>query len=292
MNPLARRPKPKGGTKASDEAGAELVPHLPLLEKTVRSLARRKGLREDEAEDFQSWLWVKLIERPSVLEGFKGRSKWSTYLLSAVGNLYKDYRNAQWGKWRPSAAARRSGPTAVRLEQFLYRDGMPLDHAIRSLRENFGAGESTRELELLAARLPQRTPRSFEGEETLDRIPAPERTEARLEQAETTMAARRVEDCLKEALAALPPEDRLIVKMRWLDDHSVSTIARRLGLEQKPLYRRSENLLKQLRGHLERQGLTRKQVLEVFSSQRAELSLESDLRQSTPVGPSQGREEA
>ena len=38
-------------------------------------------------------------------------------------------RIAEWGKWRPSAVAKRLGPTAVLLDRLLTRDGRPFDDA-------------------------------------------------------------------------------------------------------------------------------------------------------------------
>ncbi len=262
---------------AMNEGGDRLLGHLPLIERVVSSLARRKGLSRDEEDDFRSWLRVRLLEDgDAVLAKFGGRCRLSTYLTTVVHNLFRDYRIAKWGKWRPSAAARRLGTVAMRLETLLWRDGIGFDEAVEMLRRNHGVRASPAELADLAARLPPREPRRFEGDETLERLPAPADPERRVRDRELAATARRIEDGLGQGLAALPAEDRLILKMWVQDDLTVAAIARLLGLDQKPLYRRLEALLAGLRRHLEADGLTRREVGEVVDSRRAELAVDFD----------------
>lgn len=65
---------------------------------------------------------------------------------------------------------------------------------------------------------------------------------------------RRTLDLLEEAVAALSPEDQLIVKMQ-ADGASISAIARTLHLEQKPLYRRLQRIYASLRSTLKSKGV-------------------------------------
>ena len=41
----------------------------------------------------------------------------------------QDWRNARWGKWRPSAEARRQGALATHLERLMRRDGLTFEEA-------------------------------------------------------------------------------------------------------------------------------------------------------------------
>jgi DNA-directed RNA polymerase specialized sigma24 family protein len=148
-------------------------------------------------------------------------------------NLFYDYQNHLWGKWRPSAAARR------------------LREASEVLRTNHHVGMSPQELTDLAANLPPRNlSRRMEGEEALLEARPLESTES----AESAEKRRWVRDLLLDAFATLSSEDRLIVKMRQ-DGFSVAKIARTLNLEQKPLYRRLEKIYKSLRSTLESKGV-------------------------------------
>lgn len=61
---------------------------------------------------------------------------------------------------------------------------------------------------------------------------------------------------LEDALAALEPADRLLLRMRFEDDFSVPQIARALGKASPfPLYRRIESLLSTLRSSLNGSGV-------------------------------------
>jgi hypothetical protein len=177
-------------------------------------------------------------------------------------NLF-GYQNHLWGKWRPSAEARRLGPEAVQLDRLLSRDGYSLREASEILRTNHHVGMSPQELTDLAAKLPPRNlHRRIEGEEELQSQLSPEMTPAELAVArESAEKRRRVQGLLLEALATLSPEDRLIAKMRV--QFSVSEIARTLNLEQKPLYRRLEKIFASLRSTLERKGVSAEDIADI-----------------------------
>jgi DNA-directed RNA polymerase specialized sigma24 family protein len=150
---------------------------LPLLERVVASTCRRHALGADEGEDFASWVKVRLNESDyAVLRKFRGSSSLRTYLIVVVTNLFKDYRIAQWGKWRPSAAAKRAGDLGVQLEGLFYRDGRTFTEAVALLHGSFGLEDSRAEIESLATRLRPRTLRRFESDQQLDTVPSQDPT--------------------------------------------------------------------------------------------------------------------
>jgi DNA-directed RNA polymerase specialized sigma24 family protein len=111
----------------------------------------------------------------------------------------------------------------------------------------------------------------MEGEEQLQDLSAPgERPEERVFEHELRETRERVAVALKKALDNLSPEDRLIVKMWIVDGLKIVDIARILCMEQKPLYRRLEKILKQLRRDLEREGVRWEQVADLLN--RSDLS--------------------
>jgi RNA polymerase sigma factor for flagellar operon FliA len=71
---------------------------------------------------------------------------------------------------------------------------------------------------------------------------------------------------LAGALAALAPQDGLILKLRFDDGFTVGQIARVLRLEEKPLYRRLERILGGLRERLESEGVAAAEVAELLGS--------------------------
>jgi RNA polymerase sigma factor for flagellar operon FliA len=70
---------------------------------------------------------------------------------------------------------------------------------------------------------------------------------------------------LARVVAALPAQDHLILKMRFQDGFGINEIARALHLEERPLYRRIEQLLKGLRRELEAAGVRADEVEEIVN---------------------------
>ena len=238
---------------------------LPRVEGVANYVCRRHHCGMDETEEFTALVKAKLVEdNYAVFRKFQGKCRLETYLTTVITRLFLDWRNHLWGKWRPSAEARRLGPVARKLEE-LARDGYTFEESCELLRMNHGAVLSRAELEALAARLPVRLPRKMEGEERLEALPAGEPgPDERILERERQDARGRVWEALGRAWAKLPDEDRLILKMHFLHGMQVVEIARTLSLEQKPLYRRVERLKMKLRKDLEREGIGRELVAEVL----------------------------
>ena len=240
-----------------------------LIEDAIAAVCRRRRLAADEADDFASDARLHFIKDDyAVLRSFEGRSSIRTFLIAVIAHLFLDWRNARWGKWRPSAEAKRLGPLAVKLETLIVRDRVPFDEAHETLRTNLGVAATRAELEAMAARFPQRSKRSFLSDEMLESRPAdhgdPSEGVAR-KAAEATAARARA--ALAESIMELETQDRLILEMRFTDGHRVQEIARLLGLEPKPLYRRLERLLADLRKGLEKRGVAGTDALEAIEQQ-------------------------
>jgi RNA polymerase sigma factor for flagellar operon FliA len=230
--------------------------NLELIEKVLRTVCRRNAFPTDESEEFGAWAKLRLIDDDyAVLRKFQGRSSLPTYLTVVIANLFRDYRIHRWGKWRPSAEAKRLGTVAVQLESLVSRDGRSVGEAIATLRTSFGVERPARELEAMAARLPQRTKRRLEGDEALEWARAAEGGDDRLVERELRATEREAEAALAGALAALDAAERLLLKLRFADGLAVVDIARMLGEPARPLYSRIERALAALRHALESGGL-------------------------------------
>lgn len=146
------------------------------------------------------------------------------------------------------------------------RDKLTFEEAVETLRTNHGVTEDRAALESLYARFPVRTGRSFTSDEVLDTIGAPNsEADVPLTQAEASAGAAAAARALTRALGALPAQDRIIIRMRFDDGFSVAEIAKALKLEQKPLYRRVEKLLFDLRRALEGSGVSAEQIRDVIA---------------------------
>jgi RNA polymerase sigma factor for flagellar operon FliA len=267
---------PPGGDSREEvperqKAEALFLANLEWIERSAASLCRRYGLGGDEAKDVCSWVKLKIIEDDyAPLRKFRGDSSIRTYLVVVVASLFRDYRAGHWGRWRPSAAALRAGPLAVRLETLVYRDGCTLDQAARTLRESpqpelQQAKQMTDgELARMLAELPVRGPlRPYEaGEAPLDAIAAVSTAEERVAEQESDQTRRTVFGALERVMGRLPEEDRAILQLVYWQGLTIAQVARVRSLPQKPLYRRIERILGQLRRDLPAEGVQPEQLRE------------------------------
>ena len=253
-------------TELEVSRGRELLEsHFDLVCQKLDHLSRRSGLPEHEADDLRSWALFKLVEDDyRILARWQGRSSFSTYLDVVLINLMRDYRIHVWGKWRPSAAARRSGQEGVLLEQLLVRDGLPFDEAIERLRAEHGVSLSRAELEDIAARLPRRSRQRRAEEEEMLRLPIDGQVERRVEDRERARIAAQTRERLLPFLRSLPAEERLLLKLHYWDNLGMAAIAPRLGRSQRELYSVRDRCLRKIRRHLETTDLRLDEVREVI----------------------------
>ena len=243
---------------------ALLEVHYELIHRRLRRLGRQFGLPAHEAEELGSWALLKLVEDDyRILSSWSGRSSFGTFLTVVLANLARDYRIHLWGKWRPSAEARRGGPAAVALERLWLRDGLSLEDAISRTRTEVEEPPSHAELERIAARLPRRTGRRRVDEEELEGIPVDGRVEAGLEGQERAGLADRVREVLRALLQELPDADRLLLCLHFRDGLTLAAIAPLFGTPQRALYGRRDRCLRRLRAGLERVGLGGLPALEI-----------------------------
>jgi RNA polymerase sigma factor (sigma-70 family) len=246
---------------------ALFLENLPLIDRIAPLLARRNGIAGEEGADFVSWVKLRIVENEyAVLRKFRGESAVGTYLTVVIAMLARDYRVQLWGRWRPSAAARRAGPVAVRLESLVRRQGYALSQAGELLRASGGTDLSDRELGALLSQIPVRPMlRPIDvGPEPLSSAESATRSDVLVAEDEADRVRRRTWRLLSEAIAQHTPEDRLVLRMRFWDELSVADIARALSLDQKPLYKRIDRLLADLRRRLTRAGVTREQYRDLL----------------------------
>ncbi|MEM8962491.1 MAG: sigma-70 family RNA polymerase sigma factor [Acidobacteriota bacterium] len=227
----------------------------------ARWVGHRQGIPHTDLDDFVSDVMVKLIDDDfAVLRAFRGRGDVLTYVTAVIIHLAQDQRNRLWGKWRPSAEAKRGGPVAIELECLLYRDGHGFQEACAMVRERFPATEQ-KELDALASRLPPRTPRRFETDTGLTDLTTTDRADDKLEGEERDARKRHVLESLDDALKALAPEWQLALRMFYQRGWKAARIARALDLETKQVYRLFEHAKRRLRKNLEARGLTGESAL-------------------------------
>ena len=246
--------------------------NLDAIDRAVAYVCHRNHLSPQDAEEFNSEVKTKLIEANyAVLRKFEGRSSFSTYMTTVIQRLYFQWRVQMWGKWRPSAEAKRLGEKAITLERLLTRDGFSYSEALETLTTGIRA-YTREEVEAIYLRLPERQPRpvlvsSFapESAPTVD----PEKD---LFTAERRKTARAAAVAVDEAIAGMDPESRVILQMRFWNNRKVPEIASALRIEAKRLYKKIDRLLETLRAALENAGIDRETIADLLDRPDHELS--------------------
>lgn len=265
-----------------------LTENLAVIERAIGFAARRYRLTPEDAEEFEGVVKLKLVENDyAILHAYEQRSSFATFISVVVQRMALDYRIHTWGRWHPSAEAKRLGTLALELEQLLNRDGRTFDDAVVLLCSKHD-GVTRESLAALAAKLPPRPPRHREVE--LDEA-APVALTARAGADEPLLTddRRRQSAHLSELMAGLmsrlPQDDRLILQLRFEGGMTVAQIARSLGLDQKMTYRRIDRSMRDIRRELERSGIASSDVADLIGRDEAFLHFELGNQESRPSIP-------
>jgi RNA polymerase sigma factor (sigma-70 family) len=272
-----------------DDPRQLLLDEWKTLERTIAFTCRRFGLSRADADDFASVVKIKLIEKDfAIIRRFRGESKLSTYLKVVVQRAYADYCLAEIGKWHPSAEATKAGPVALRLEFLLYRRGLNMDEAFRQLTAEYSDLTRT-ECEALAGRLPTRQQRRppVSLDEVSQPLHATEDADLLVIAHERQQVSNRASAVIREYLLRLNEQDRLMLQLHFESGMALSQIAKYLDVEQKPLYRRRERLLQELRLSLETDGITAGEVLDLVGHLPID-GVDFGLRQNDSPAPEHG----
>ena len=277
------------GTSEVDRTEGLVALAIPVIDQIVKFLRARHGLSIEEAEDFGSQLKIKLLDNDrSVLRAYRGDSSLRTYLGAVAARLFLDHRISQWGKWRPSAQARRLGPLAVELEELVGRQGRTRVEAIDRVAMKHAKETTRADVERLAEEL-RLDPPVRKGDAPLSSMtsgPSTDAGESALSRLSREELGGKLGSVLQSALADLSLEDRAIVKMHFQEGLTLAAVARALGLEQKLLYRRVQVLLESLRGRVEAAGIHRPDVADLLGRSDVDLSLRFETLDSPETGES------
>jgi RNA polymerase sigma factor (sigma-70 family) len=278
-------------------AESTYLQEIDTIKRIAAFVARRAHVNADESEEFVQVACVRLWENDySIIGKFEGRSSFTTYLTTVILRLFHQWRVEQWGKWRPSAEAKRLGDKAIVLERLLTRDGYTFAEAVKILTTRSGAEYSVEELEMLYVRLPVRTPRPmFVSEEVSpDALAVDGDAEERVAMSDREQSARQATEVMERVLLTLEADDRVILQMRFWDSRKVPDIARMLHLDQKKVYKRLDKLFAILRRALEGAGISKSEVESLLGrgDQDIRLGILSDRENASfrPSNPTDGKE--
>lgn len=230
-----------------------IVQQWPHVERLIQDLARRHYLASPELGEFRNTV-ERALERNDyeLLRAFDGRSTWETYLTTVVTRQFFLFQTALWGQWRPSKAALRLGAAAMLLEELVVRDRFSVTDAIDWMRTTHRVDVSRPRLLHLADQLG--IPGASTAAQRLGPPPSPPSPRA------------EINDALRDALALVSPDDRLILELRFRDRQPLTRIAAILKTDARPLQRRIETALAVLRQSLITQGIAAGEVEALLES--------------------------
>ncbi|HEV8436053.1 MAG TPA: hypothetical protein VGR95_21775 [Thermoanaerobaculia bacterium] len=207
----------------------------------------------------------------AILGGYEGRAPLGAFLAVVVQRLLAREWVRLRGRWHPSAEAQRNGDAAMLIEKLTVRDGRSVDEAVEIACNVDPSLDRARAREI-AARLPARAarPRLVPLPEDEEQFVAPEAADARAHEADARRVSERAAQVVRTTLAALALQDRMLIRFCFGAQMSIADAARMLGVPQRPLYRRIEALMRQLRDALELAGIGSAAVEDVISAGAAE----------------------
>jgi RNA polymerase sigma factor (sigma-70 family) len=256
---------------------AFFLQELETIERAIRVACRRAGLKDPDAEDFGSYVSLRLIENDyAIVQKFEGRCSFGAYVHVVVQRFMLDYRIAAWGRWHASAEAKRFGDVGVAIESMTVRDGWAIDEALPALLRRWP--DLTRErVESIFARLPRRAPRArFVDAAALENVTSDGGVQELASEADRLRSSRRLAAVVREVLERFAEEDRLLFRLRFQGAMSIAEISRMLATEQKPLYRRVQRLLTELRSQLRAAGFDAADAEDILSSRCIDLDFGFD----------------
>jgi hypothetical protein len=243
-----------------------LAKEWQMVERLVATACHRLGLTGADADLLESTVKIKLFENDcEIVRAFRNECKFSTYLNVIILRTYANICVHRFGRWHASAAAKRYGPAAMLLEQLIYRDGCSAEEAMTKVSAIHRTVSRT-DLNAMLMRIPVRQPRpstvSIEAVEQF--LPDKTAADGLLVEHEKRALSERAAAITCEFFANLDPDDRLMLQFQFRSNLPLAKIARLLQKDQKPLYRRREQLLRDLRRKLTAAGITAVDVEELI----------------------------
>ncbi|MCK5516913.1 MAG: sigma-70 family RNA polymerase sigma factor [Desulfobulbaceae bacterium] len=261
----------------------DITDHWPLINR----LAGRRFVDTNLAEEAALFVLNKLRDNNCRrLRGFRGRSKVSTFISSVTVRLLEDFSRHKFGRGRPPQWISDLGGIWVTLFQFLCLQRLNLTDAVEAMKSRV-AGTKKEQVEEKALTIlelvvncgqHQRLEVSFNdtGEDQLNdqdeltgHHSTPEETllknertvlfdllfKEQVEGRNCTAAAHSFTSLLQQPIR-LSAQERILLKLRFQDEISVSRIGRMLKMNSNQIHGKMRRLLKRLRYDLDRAGIS------------------------------------
>lgn len=279
--PRRRRPLGDTGPTLQDSAAPDvpsrdaaeacrqlLTDQHDVVVDAVRFVASRHHLSRDMSDELRGRVMLHLVAHDyAVLRQWRRECSLHTYLVTVITRVFLDYRNQEWGKAKPPALARRLGPVALMLWRLTHRKRLSFDEAVQTLHADHGVTATRDELWSIYARMPAASGRYFVDVSELAQAEQPgAEADALVRGADRQRLAERVDRALAQVLADLAAEDRLVLKLFFVNGMTRAQIARVLQLDQQRLYPRFLGVMARLQTALVAEEVTVADVREILGA--------------------------
>jgi len=237
--------------------------HEAEIEAAVRAVSAHFRFDEDVRDDFSGVVREKFFDTTrSPLLRIRDKASWESYLRVVVTNMARDYADKIWGKWRPSATAKRFGEWGVRLETLVSRDRLSLDEAVARVLSEADGALTRREAHRIYAALPAGLrSRPKPATQELARQESEDTADGPLWAGELAREKAVALERVMDLLAGMDPNDALMVRLRYEDGFTLARIGEEVGLSLQRVHERIGRALGELRDTLEQEGFERDELL-------------------------------
>lgn len=239
---------------------------LKHIDEAISIICRKHAMFGDEARDFAQHVHLHLMEDDyRILRAFKGNSSLKTYLHTVISRIFIDQVRV---KWHPSAEATRMGEMAVKLEKLIYGSQYAVHEACQIMAAHTGGAMDENKVRDILGRLPVKKAHPVkieDSEECLPNLPdsSPD-PETLVAQKQLHQKKQKVIAVIGDIIPSLSGEDKLLIKLLFIDSHRISEIARLLGKDDRLLYKRTQTILRRMREALADAGIAEGDIQELL----------------------------
>ncbi|MBU2644814.1 hypothetical protein KKI24_08915 [bacterium] len=249
-----------------------LADDLPQISQIVDMVASKRGLQQEEAEEFRSVVYEKMVSDDyRIIRRFRGPKISKSYYILVINNLFNDHYRSRHGRWRPSVKAREIGKIGILLDELLHKKNLSFEDAYETIvtrHLNLNEALPTRfALEQIATQLKTKVKPSLSlpGDDVLKNLGPTEATaDQHIYHQELLEKKTKIDKIIKKLGQELSPEEQLIFKWYFEDNHSITGIARLLGQKRQRVEKLLQARLREFKEALQRQGIEQEEGMEVI----------------------------
>lgn len=239
---------------------------LKQIDEAISIICRKHGMSRDEAKDFSQHVHLQLMEDDyKKLRAYKGNSSLKTYLHTVISRIFIDQVRV---KWHPSTEAVRMGAAAIELEKLIYRNQYAVHEACQILASNPATAMDENAARDILGRLPWKTPRPTRIDDSEERLMSVRDTahdpETLITRKQQHQKKQKLIAIIGDIISSLSGEDKLLIKLLFINGHRISEISRLLGKDDRQLYKRTQTILRGLREAMADAGIGEGDIREIL----------------------------